>query len=214
LRVHPGGRLLVVAGGLGAVALGAWFLPHGAFWAGLALGAALCLAAAAVGGGRLVGETQGVRDAGRRTERALAPLRADGWHVRVEGGGLVVVGPGGVFVVRSVGLDGSAVIEDGVLWSRHEDAPERDATLPNLARQLGDAAYSLQDRTSARLSWLVDVRPVVVLWSDFPAGHGRLGGVHAVAGPQLVEWLREQPRRLAEVDEPAVRAALAAEPAA
>jgi hypothetical protein len=133
---------------------------------------------------------------------------------RPEDGHHVVAGPAGVFLLGSKALQGRVSIEDGVLVCKDEQAPENEFTLPKLGRQLGGAAYELQDRLQEQLGWTVEVRPVVVVWADFPDRRGRIGGVTVVSGAQLREWLRDQPHRLAEIDRPAVVGVLGTVPAA
>jgi Nuclease-related domain len=207
-------RLLAVALVLAGAAVGASFLPNGGFWAGLLLGAALCLAVSALDApARFI-------DANRRTEHELRLLTRTGWHVgrdlrgRLGNAHHVVAGPAGVFLLGSKALQGRVSIEDGVLVCKDEQSPDNEFTLPKLGRQLGGAAYVLQDRLQEQLGWTVEVRPVVVLWADFPECRGRVGGVTVVSGRQLCEWLREQPHRMAEIDRPAVVGALGALPAA
>jgi hypothetical protein len=206
--------LLAVALVLAVAAGGASFLPNGGFWAGLLVGAALCVAVSAWGA------PSRVVDAKRRTEGELRLLSRNGWHVgrdlrgRLGNADHVVGGPGGVFLLGSRALHGSVSIDDGVLVCKDEQAPEDEFTLPKLGRQLAAAAYELQDRLQEQLGWTVEVRPVVVVWADFPKRRGRVGGVTVVSGPQLCEWLREQPHRLAEIDRPAVVGALAVPTAA
>jgi hypothetical protein len=160
------------------------------------------------------------RDGERWTEKELRPLERDGWWVRhdIESryGNIdhVVTGPGGVFLLNSKNLWGSFAIKDGVLTCHHEIAPLSDYSMPGLERQMGGAAWGLEERLKPQLGWRVDVWPVVVVWAEFPERDGRLekGKVAVVGGRRLREWLREQPIRLAERDRPAVAEAVAALP--
>lgn len=161
------------------------------------------------------------RDGERWTETELRSLERDGWHVRHDidsrYGNIdhVLVGAGGVFLLNSKNLWGSFAIEEGVLSCHHEIAPMSDYSLPKLERQMNGAAFGLEERLKAQLRWRVDVRPVVVLWAEFPAREGRLGQSNKVAvvgGRRIADWLREQPVRLAERDRLTVSAAVAALP--
>ena len=50
----------------------------------------------------------------------------------------------------------------------------------------------------------VFVRPVVVIWGDFPGKVQERGGVTYVAGEHLVEWLEALPPRLSPQDRQAL----------
>lgn len=161
------------------------------------------------------------RDGERWTESELRSLEQDGWSVRHDidsrYGNIdhVLVGPGGVFLLNSKNLWGSFAIEEGVLSCHHEIAPMSDYSLPKLERQMNGAAFGLEERLKEQLRWRVDVRPVVVLWAEFPAREGRLGQsskVAVVGGRGIADWLRAQPVRLAEKDRLTVSAAVAALP--
>jgi hypothetical protein len=161
------------------------------------------------------------RDGERWTERELSSLEQDGWNVRhdIESryGNIdhVLVGPGGVFLLNSKNLWGSFAIEEGVLSCHHEIAPMSDYSLPKLERQMNGAAFGLEERLKAQLRWRVDVRPVVVLWAEFPAREGWLGQSNKVAvvgGRGIADWLRGQPDRLAEKDRLTVSDMMAALP--
>jgi hypothetical protein len=50
------------------------------------------------------------------------------------------------------------------------------------------------------MGWSTDVYPVVVLCNDFPQRHAQAGRLTYVAVGELVDWLLEQPRRIAPKD--------------
>lgn len=161
------------------------------------------------------------RDGERWTEKELRSLQREGWHIRHDihssYGNIdhAAVGQGGVFLLNSKNLWGSFAIDDGgVLSCHHEIAPMSDYSLPKLERQMLGAGFGLEERLKAKLGWRVDVRPVVVLWAEFPEREAWLGEskVAVVGGRRLVEWLREQPDRLAERDRLSVAEAIAALP--
>jgi hypothetical protein len=52
------------------------------------------------------------------------------------------------------------------------------------------------------------VQPVVVVWSEFPAGCVQDGRCVFVSGPRLIDWLRRRPGQLSPERGEALRAAL------
>jgi hypothetical protein len=98
----------------------------------------------------------------------------------------VAIGPGGVILVQSQRLEHPWQAEDP--RSQRERLVLRRRALSaaaNLRRELEDA--------TGRPGW---VQPVVVVWSEFPAGWLQDGRCVFVSGPRLVDWLRRRPGQL------------------
>lgn len=154
----------------------------------------------------------------RRTAKALRRLPRRGWHVRHDLASRfgnvdhVVVGPSGVFLLDSKNLTGRALAEDGILLI--ERAGSRAFPLTGLSRALHGASHGLRDRLAERTGWSTDVYPVVVLCSDFPQGRAQAGRLTYVAVGELVDWLMEQPQRIAPKDVETIGVVLRELPAA
>lgn len=150
----------------------------------------------------------------RRTGKAIRPLKRRGWDSRhdLQGkyGNLdhVVFGPGGVFLLDSKSLSGTARVEEGVFAVHFEASPINDYSLPHLPRWMHGAASGLRDRLREKLGWIVDVDPVVVVCGNFPQRIAQCAGVAFVAVDALADWLETQPRRLSDGDRAAVAAAI------
>ncbi len=92
--------------------------------------------------------------------------------------------------------------------------PLSNYEMPKLPRSMYGAAKSLQRRIKKELGWIADVKPVIVLWAHFPELDGEIEGVKVIHGTHLTEWLRSQPRRIANVDHAPVTQAVATLPLA
>jgi Nuclease-related domain len=209
--------LLVVTGGATiAAGLVRLFSPwHPAFFSGVLIGAAFAMALWAWDDPPEVIAKWGRGAEGeRRTGTAIRSLKRRGWASRhdLQGkyGNLdhVVVGPGGVFLLDSKSLSGTARVEEGVFTVHFEASPINDSALPRLPRWMHGAASGLRDRLLDKLGWIVDVHPVVVLCGNFPQRIAQCDGVPFVAVDALAEWLETQPRRLSDGDRAAVVAAV------
>jgi hypothetical protein len=107
----------------------------------------------------------------------------------------VVVGPGGVFLLDSKRWKGSVTVEaDSAVVRRLEDPDlhwrfTSPAHVKGLAREVHECI-----RASTRAT--VWVTPVIVVWGDFAQGVGgdKCTFVH---GDALVQWLKDQPPRIA-----------------
>jgi hypothetical protein len=215
-------RLALVMAGLGSLALPVWlFTSYGGFGAGVVVGAVVGMAAWVWDQPPpFVEKWRLGRDGERETSKQLRKLRGEGWFARHDlddrYGNLdhLVVGPGGVFLLDSKNLWGTFAVEDGVLACHHESLPLSDYSLPKLPRSLAAAARALERRLKDELGWIVHVHPVVVIWAAFPEQEAWLGHVAVVQGAQLVDWLRARPPRVAEADQLAIQAIVAALPAA
>jgi hypothetical protein len=145
----------------------------------------------------------------RRTARALAPLRRDGYvllhdladrrtHGQHRKGNIdhVVVSPGGVYLLDSKWLGGKASIDGDVIHVQRPDDDEDSYDLPSLARGMRGRALRLQEdirqQTGVRF-----VKAVVVFWNEFEAGIVRGDNVVFIHGDHVVDWLEEQAPEMA-----------------
>ena len=118
----------------------------------------------------------------------LRDLAARGWAVSHDD--LIAVGPGGAYLLEERRLSGHVSLADGSLVVRRgEDEAWRmgDGVAGRMRASAKEARRLLG---AANLHW---VRPVVVLWCDFPAGVAEHAGVTYVHGDRLIRWLGEQP---------------------
>ena len=102
----------------------------------------------------------------------------------------LVVGPTGAYLLDERRLSGRVSLSDGTLVVRRgeDEASTMNASVESRLRAGAKDARRLLG--AANLHW---VRPVVVLWCDFPAQVAEHGGVTYVHGDRLVRWLTEQP---------------------
>jgi hypothetical protein len=152
----------------------------------------------------------------RRTARALAPLRRDGYVLlhnlpdrrsdqQEYKGDIdhVVVCAGGVFLLNSKWLGGEASIKGDTVHVQMRDDDDDSYQLSRLASGMRGCAVRLQEDIAkqTRVEW---VQPVVVFWNRFEVGVDKGGNVLFVHGEHLVDWLRQQkpmmsPERVAHV---------------
>lgn len=140
----------------------------------------------------------------RRTARALAPLRRHGYRLLHDlpdrrildheyRGNIdhVVVCPAGVFLLDSKWLGGEASIAGDTVHVQMQDDDDGSYEIPRLAGGMRGRAVRLQEdiRRHAQVRF---VRPVVVLWNDFPQGLVSGDKVVFVHGDRLVGWLQQQ----------------------
>lgn len=209
-------RFALVLGGFFALGFLAFLLPrYGEFAAGMVMGGTLGMAMWAWDQPPpFIERWRMGRDGERWTARELRRLKTDGWSsahdLASRYGNIdhVVVGPAGVFLLNSKHLHGSFAIEEGVLACHHEALPFSDYALPKLERQLLGASRGLEDQLRPAVRRRVKVNPVIVLWAEFPTGHGMIGQVPVVRGDLLATWLRDQALTLAEKDRPTLLAAV------
>jgi hypothetical protein len=117
----------------------------------------------------------------------LRELEGRGWAVSHDDH--LVVGPPGAYVLEARAFDGQAVLEEGgVLSLVRADGGRMGASIAS--RMRGSAKDARRLLGAANLHW---VRPVVVLWCEFPAQVAEHGGVTYVHGDRLLRWLNEQP---------------------
>jgi hypothetical protein len=135
------------------------------------------------------------------TAKVLRPLEKAGWvvlHDLPAGRGNVdhiAVGPGGVFLLDSKRLGGSAVVDDrGVTVHRFGDS-DLSYSHPGPGHLLS-LARQTHARVLARTRIKEWVTPVMVMWGDFPQGtvEGRCVYIH---GDELAAWLASRPQRVA-----------------
>lgn len=135
------------------------------------------------------------------TARALRPLERSGWvvlHDLPAGRGNVdhiAVGPGGVFLLDSKRLGGSASIKDGVLKVERFGDSDLTYTHPGPGHLLG-LARETHDRVRAATRINEWVKPVMVMWGEFPQRLVEERCVY-IHGEELAVWLAAQPQRLA-----------------
>lgn len=135
------------------------------------------------------------------TAKALRPLECSGWvvlHDLPVGRGNVdhiAIGPGGVFLLDSKRLGGSASLVQGVLTVERFGDSDLRYTHPGPGHLLGLARETYERvRAATRLSqW---VTPVMVMWGEFPQRlvEDRCVYLH---GDELAGWLSAQPQRIA-----------------
>lgn len=142
-------------------------------------------------------------EARHRTDRALHPLRGDGWDVvrdvRLPGVDRIdhlATGPSGVYLLASKAWQGVVTVDHkgatitpghdrGSAWTAH--GPHR--SLPPAAAAVVHALAAAAGRPYPA------PRAVVVVWAPFPEGVTVSAGVSYVAGEHLVDWLVGQPAR-------------------
>lgn len=149
------------------------------------------------------------------TAKELRPLEKAGWvvlHDLPAGRGNVdhiAIGPGGVFLLDSKRLGGSAVVDDrGVTVHRFGDS-DLSYSHPGPGHLLS-LARQTHDRVLERTRIKVWVTPVMVFWGEFPQGVVE-GPCVYLRGEDLTRWLHARPQRIAPARVPqmaeAVRAA-------
>ncbi len=182
--------LLVAVAGLSPGWLGGWL-------AGLCAGAVT----AGVTAPRRRDRRRGATERRRRTTDALGPLQAAGWRfvhdVSAPCGAFdhIAVGPGGVILMETTGLAGSAVHPGAAVMPLSVTSEDGSRLAVIRHRVLADAAIIREEieKLAGRRLW---VQAVVVLWSDFPAGcvvDGRCVFIH---GSRLARWLERRPPQL------------------
>jgi hypothetical protein len=118
----------------------------------------------------------------------LLELARRGWAVSNDD--QIAVGPGGAYLLEERRLSGRVSLADGSLVvSRGGDEAWRMGDRV-AGRMRASAKEARRVLGAANLHW---VRPVVVLWCDFPAGVAEHAGVTYVHGDRLIRWLTEQP---------------------
>lgn len=120
----------------------------------------------------------------------------------------LVVGPGGVFLLDSKRWSGTVEVRDDtartVRWHGGPSSPLTGTShVASLARET-------HERVLAKTRINQWVRPVVVVWADFPQGSAGNRRCSYVAGEQLAAWLLEQPPRIADHVVPRIVAAVRA----
>jgi hypothetical protein len=113
-------------------------------------------------------------------------LVAEGWEHRQLGADDLVAGPDGVFVLATKVVPGRAAVEGGALTARLDDDDETVVRYGGLRGRLLAVALRLGR----------GVRPVVVVWGEFPRRVVEDDGVAYVHGDALSGWLRSQRRPL------------------
>jgi hypothetical protein len=115
----------------------------------------------------------------KRTARALAPLRRQGWILlhdlpddepdgRRRNLDRIAVGPSGVYLLDSKWLSGVSLVEGDMLRVQRKDDPDDSYILDRLAGSVrGKAVAVKRDIARSSVSW---VQGVVVFWNDFDAG--------------------------------------------
>jgi Nuclease-related domain len=142
-------------------------------------------------------------DAAQRTDRLLGRLGERDWDVIADldpryGLDHVLVGPGGVFAIASQmppGV-GAARVKDGMLWLRRGSDPRADRPGAAINRQVLESAKALHKEIRARTGRGPVVRPVVVLWCEFPQAVAESSRIAFVRGRDLLDWLSHRPQQL------------------
>lgn len=188
-------RLLWLATGVAAACVAVAASGTGAFgWLvlGLVLGALATAAGLAATMRRPAAPAVSTADAA--TLAVLRELEPAGWAVAADpvlGCGapdVVATGPAGAFRVESLALAGTLAVESGLLTCRRAEAPARSTLLSWVAGNARGRAAAL----AASHAW-PHVRPVIVVWGDFPQRRVEQDGVVYVAGAALAAWLGSLP---------------------
>lgn len=147
----------------------------------------------------------------RRTARVLESLGSR-WTVRHDiptrygNYDHVVVGPGGVFLVDSKNLGGTASVGAGGLTIRRRLLDSSYDTYPGKGTRVAAASLKKHiQRASGVRCW---VQPVVAIWGSFPENVAEADGVAYVAGEHLVKWLEGRRPTLSGQRREALAAAL------
>jgi len=141
------------------------------------------------------------RDAYERTARVLGALPSQRWHVvgplhyRSAQPAHIVVGPGGVYLVRARKPDGSVRVKDGVPWLRRAGTQGERAGV-DVNRKLVEPAEALAREIRARTGRGPAVHPVIVFWCEFPQRVAETNQLSFVHGSELAGWLRSRPAEL------------------
>jgi hypothetical protein len=138
----------------------------------------------------------------KRTGKELNRLGAD-WHVRHDLAGRfgnvdhMLIGPAGVLLLDTkTWVHGTTTVTASgpIVAARHDE--ECTWTWERLPARMRGAAAGASDGLRALTARRIHVRPVVVIWGDFPGRVQERGGVTYIAGEHLVEWLTALPARL------------------
>jgi len=141
------------------------------------------------------------RDAYERTSRVLHALPNQQWHVsgplqyRGAQPAHIVVGPGGVYLVRARKPDGSVRVKDGVPWLRRRGTQGERAGV-DVNRKLVEPAEALAREIRGRTGRGPAVHPVIVFWCEFPQRVAETNQLSFVHGSELAGWLRARPPEL------------------
>ncbi len=139
----------------------------------------------------------------RRTAKVLRKLERDGWHavhdverrinVNVDH---VLIGPKGVFMLDSKEWGGVIGVDDsGVISVTPVDDSSITRTYRGHREELQEARRVVGRALAQRARFTVpQPTPVVVFWGRFPQEPRIARGVAYVAGHQLMDWLRAQPK--------------------
>jgi hypothetical protein len=119
------------------------------------------------------------------TASVISTLAAEGWQLCESAVGELLVGPGGAYLLATKVVTGRASIEAGALTVRLDDVDETVVRYGGLRGRLLAGA--------ARFSRATIVRPVVVIWGDFPQRAVEDDGLAYVHGEELAAWLRASP---------------------
>lgn len=138
----------------------------------------------------------------QKTAKALQPLVEEGWVVLHDlpatYGNIdhIVIGPGGVFVLDSKNLGGTAHVEGGEVTVQRYDSPDLKYRYAGTGHLVGMARETREKVLAAtRISqW---VTPGMVFWNDFPQRIAEHQRCHYVHGDELADWLRAQPPTIA-----------------
>lgn len=200
------GRLLVIV--LPFLLVGAALTLADAWWrwnGGVFLGAGLALFVIALQSPpQHIENWNAGADGEKRTARVLRPLTRAGWHAIHDldwtGAGnvdLVVLGPGGVYVLDSKAWSGVVSVDEDGVTSTPKDDPEAARTRQHQRGRHALAGSAVARALAARSNVPVPAPvPVMVMWAPFPQRVASRGGVTYVAGDHLADWLISRPRKL------------------
>jgi hypothetical protein len=138
----------------------------------------------------------------RKTARALARLQAP-WRVihdvpaEKANRDHLVIGPGGLFLIDTKNLQGEVTVSGDELTVSRYGISAFDYRVPQ-GRWARGAAVRLHGELKLAFGEAVRVRPVIALWSKFPARTLETNGVAYLHGEHIASWLLAQPSTLTD----------------
>lgn len=149
------------------------------------------------------------------TARRLSRLPTGDWYCWHDldstlGGNLdhVVLGRAGLFLLDSKSYTGEVEVTAGVVVVHRPEDPDERTRWPSVIPSIKGASASFGERIHATVGLKPWVQPVVVVWARFPQRSIEVDKVQLVHGSAIVEWLEQQPPRLARAQVEKLRQAV------